>query len=240
MSFVVAMWGSLMGFLSAAAWPAAILIAAWWARPLLLRTAETFGQTLKDRDWQLKVGSFEAKVQQATDRDILTGGLVSDTETKADATPSLPSPPLSQPSTPLPSPSGPLAARFQTEAQEAIQSMRPEQIPEIVAHAHGEIRAQLAYEYIFNRIFKSQVQLLQHLNVSGGTLPEATVEHHYETVQKAYPNILKPEEMSNWLRYIEAYELVTWNGKMLTITPYGQDFLVYLVKAGLNPETKGL
>jgi hypothetical protein len=236
MQFVISMWAPFMGMLSAATWPAALLLAVWWARPLLLRTAETLTQLIRERDWKVKLGGFEASVQQVAQAELIAGILEPTDEL------GLPPEDSSKKSInePLPPSSGELAARFEQEAAKTLEHLGPEQGPPAIARAHGELRAQLVFEYIFNRIFKSQVDLLQLLNMSGGTVTTAEVQRHYADVQVVHSQFLKPEGMAQWLRYLEVYELVRWEGADLHLTSIGREFLIYLVKAGLNPDSRGL
>lgn len=233
-TFVVALWTPLMAVLGAAVWPVAVLIAAWWSRPLLSRLGEALGQLLANRDFKFKVGSMEASMGVAAAQQNLPASPPGHPD-QDDGDTALPGHQL-----PTIAPSARVVVNeFEAELRSQLEQLNASDQLATLSRWYAELRATATHEFLFNRIWTSQIALLNVLNQSGGSLPSDDVKSRYAMVTEAFPDGYPAPTMEVWVHFLLAYRLAVWEGTDLHITEFGKDFLLYLVTAGLNPVTKG-
>jgi len=87
------------------------------------------------------------------------------------------------------------------------------------------------HEFVYNRIFGSQIAGLKRLDELG-SVTTAQARDFFENHEKQFP-ALEKYGFDNWLGFMLNNELVAREGGNLKITVYGHDFLVYLVEARL-------
>lgn len=234
-SFVVALWEPLMGAIAAAAWPGGILIAAWLARPLLIRLSEALAQLIATRDFRLKVGGVEASMaaipQQAAAEDLPAP----EVETNEGETRTL----STSPKIPVPS-ERPLVNAYILDLQQALSGYEEDSKLPTLIRWYADLRTTAVHEFIFNRIFGSQVALLNRMNQAGGALTRNEVQAHVEDSAKAHGVATNANMLETYLRFLLSYTLVTWSDDRLVLTNQGKDFLVYIVTASLNPASRPL
>jgi len=84
-----------------------------------------------------------------------------------------------------------------------------------------------AHEYIYNRIFGSQILGLKRLDeIGGATVEQAREFFHQFAVQ--YPDVYAGYGFDGWLGFLTSNALIARNVDRLEVTPFGHDFLVYL------------
>lgn len=96
-----------------------------------------------------------------------------------------------------------------------------------------------AWGRIYLLIFGSQIQLLQSLNQSPGGLAKAEVRAIYQTGMTQQPQLYSAVTFESWMTFVESSALVSRNGDLYVMTPYGRGFLKYIVAQGLPFERFG-
>jgi hypothetical protein len=95
-----------------------------------------------------------------------------------------------------------------------------------------------ANEWVYNRIFGSQIRFLQHLNMSGPS-QYSYARGYYSTTAEMFPEFFQNFDVDKWLHFLFRNTLIEQAGEMISITVYGRDFLGHLVTQGLNPNRQG-
>jgi hypothetical protein len=222
--FIVAIWASLMQVFSAAVWPVALLVAAWWARPLLSKLGVAIGQFIATRDFRVKVGNIvEASMGAPVMQQSVPPTTPSDFRDLA----------LSA-SAPLAPSDRPLVTHFEGEVIQQLSQIESGNKLEVLARWYAELRALASHEIVFNRIWASQIGLLTKLNQTG-SMSHSEVQRHFNMVVEAYPEGYPIAASDAWFGFLTENSLAAWQDDALHITDVGKDFLVYLVQAGLNP-----
>lgn len=100
------------------------------------------------------------------------------------------------------------------------------------------IRVQAGHEYVYNRIFDSQLFALRGLNTAANVSMQNARDFlaTYCSKNEIPPDSLKFEQ---WLHFLTSNGLIEIHEDSITITTFGRDFLVYVVNQRL-PEVKGI
>jgi hypothetical protein len=90
-----------------------------------------------------------------------------------------------------------------------------------------------AHEFIYNRIFGSQIAGLKALDETGPKTV-AQAREFFEPIAQQWPQVYQSYGFDGWLTFLVHNELVTRAGEVLTITEFGHDFLIYLAETRLT------
>jgi hypothetical protein len=89
----------------------------------------------------------------------------------------------------------------------------------------------LNFERFYNKIFGSQIYLLEYLN-TGGIESKQNLKKFYNDAAKQFPEIYKSIEYQKYLTFLIDSALVINNNDIFEITTSGRDFLKFLVETG--------
>ena len=121
-----------------------------------------------------------------------------------------------------------------------IQKYPMEPYPQIELLVHQLACAQIDREFqdAYFGIFGSQYRLLQELNnVKGtGTAPRAAIQEFLKKAGEADERIRR-HEFNHWVGFLVALGFVNVGVDTLTLTPKGQDFLVWVTRQQLPART---
>ena len=132
-----------------------------------------------------------------------------------------------EPSPPVPS-ERPAVARLENELRNELQAVDSQQREGRLIRVLAETRLRAGHEFIYNRIFGSQIVFLKRLN----ELANCTVDQAREFFQpyaKQFPQVYSNYGFEAWLNFMVTNALVLRNGDTLMIDEIGRDFLGYLV-----------
>lgn len=97
----------------------------------------------------------------------------------------------------------------------------------IRAVAVHQLRA--GHEFIYNRMYGSQIQLLKQLNELGGTASIDLFNYLYDDKSKYYSNY----SFLDWIGFLVSANMIVISGSNAVLTVFGRDFLLYIVNQGL-------
>jgi hypothetical protein len=206
---------------------------------LLGQTAAIFGALARliDREWRIKVSGTEvearrAEAQQAITEDVRHPTLPAPTSDPLPAVPSSVPPPLTTYS------SGPPAfMQLRAFLGERVATIPPAEQLNTVLDALTVERLKFNHEFVYNRIFGSQLNALrQLLTVDHATDADAR-RHFQEYVVPLAPEFYKTFPYERWVGFLVRTGLVDQEGDTYRINAFGIDFLHYLVIARF-PENK--
>ena len=91
----------------------------------------------------------------------------------------------------------------------------------------------LEFEQIHSLIFGSQIFLLKKLNeVAGQGQSPASIQSHYEHVQKMFSDTFNEWSLEEYLHFLFARELVAMKNGNYHITNLGKEYLVWMARTG--------
>ena len=90
-----------------------------------------------------------------------------------------------------------------------------------------------AHEYIYNRIFGSQILGLRRLDEIGGASVDQARDF-FQPFAAQHPDVYANYGFDGWLGFMTSSGLITRTGDRLNASPFGHDFLVYLRDARLT------
>lgn len=204
----------LVELIRALAWPIVVGIAAWKLTPLL-------ASALGDRRVEVEAFGVKATVS-AAERQQGSGADNPAAQSLSQAGAALP-PALNRPAL------GALEERIRADLNAYPQHDRENALVRALAVS----RLVGAHEYIYNRIFGSQILGLRRLDEIGG----ASVDHareFFQPVAAQHPDVYAKYGFDGWLGFMTSSGLVTRNADRLEASPFGHDFLVYLREARLT------
>jgi hypothetical protein len=147
--------------------------------------------------------------------------------------------------TPLPIPPRNLSdtatlAERKLELWQRIQKYPLEPYPQIELLVHQLACAQIDREFqdVYFKIFGSQYRLLQELNnVKGtGTAPRTAVQELLKKAGEA-DELIRKHDFNDWIGFLVGSGFVTAGVDSFTLTPKGQDFLVWVTRQQLPART---
>ena len=205
------------------AWPLAAIILVALVLPKLKDFVTALPAVFKNRRIEVKAAGFEAKVGAAEQQ-------------QQAANDNLPAVTLGVPSA---LPTATPAIALMEESLRAYLAKIPE------ADQQGQLvralaLAQLAggHEYVYNRIFGSQIAALRRLDIVGAaTISDA--QAFFKPFTDQYPEIYRTYTFDGWLEFMVHSKLIAREGDRLTVTPIGHEFLVYLSEARLSEAKYG-
>ena len=109
----------------------------------------------------------------------------------------------------------------------------------VLARGVALTRIEFEFNSAAHLIFGSQISLLMQLSGTFQGLLRQQAEAIYVEAQKAFSELHGERKFEDWFNYLYATNLVSVNGERIDITPYGTDFLKYLVEARLTYNRHG-
>jgi hypothetical protein len=198
-------------FVRAIAWPLAILIIVWRIRPALMTV-------LQGRHVELQGFGIRAIVR----------ALEQQQNTPAVESP-VTKPPVAAQIAPLPD--RPALQSLQQTIKGLVAQIPQQDREAALLRGLSIARRVSKHEFVYNRIFGSQIVGLKRLD-EVGSVTTTQAREFFETHAKQFPTLEK-YGFDNWLGFMVNNELVAREGDNFKITVYGHDFLVYLVEARL-------
>jgi hypothetical protein len=128
-------------------------------------------------------------------------------------------------------------ARFEAEARQQLENL-PEDGVDRLLRGYADFRRRGSHEWTYNRIFGSQIRLLEAANQAGGALPIAQVQELYGTFSEALPASVTRPDFENWLSFLTSTGYATISEAQFALTDLGKDFLVYMPFSGLSPHNR--
>ena len=206
------MWA--VELVSAVAWPTVVVL-------VLYRIPSTAWSTLPDllkRKWEFGIpGLVHAKMDAAEQQH-------GDGPSKEKLDPASPGPSINP---------RPAAANIETMLRKELQTVDAEKQVDVLLHALVFSRLLGSHEFVYNRIFGSQIQGLKGLNERGRVSVDEG-RRFYQTYADRFPVLYDTYTFDQWLGFLLSNQLVTKNDNNLEITVFGQDFLRYLVDLRLT------
>ena len=215
----------------ALAWPIVVTAAICAVRPHLGKVAESFGHrgvTVKGFGVEAK---FDALEQQKESKAINSAKLGAAPVTTA-VVPAATSSALAPPPTAA-------AALLEQELSASLDDLHLDAAGQraILLRELTTSRLQKGHEYVYNRIFGSQILALKRLDDRGGL--GATVQDaktFFEPYVQQSPEFYARYGFDGWLGFLVSNRLIKRDGDRLEATEFGHDFLVYLVDSRLSVE----
>jgi hypothetical protein len=207
-------WQQLFEFISRIAWPIALVLVFVKIRPIIVQLFTERGFSLEGFGAHLRVEA--RKIEQGSEtvksKPLEFGGNLQ----------------------------LPRTAAIDEEEKKLLTALS--EIPEnnrmgILLNALAIERLEKHFALIYQTIFGSQLLLLQRINERGGLVSTAEAESFFSEVKSKF------SEYSDW--YFEKYSnFLVRNGLLVVsdgvqLTPAGKDFILFVVRYGLNTE-KGL
>jgi len=195
----------------ALAWPGAFSFFVWIGWPVL----RDLIRSLVSRNIDIEAYGVKAKIaaseqQHANDR----------------------KPAIERNLTPVPSSPRPAVADIESTLRRQIATMQQDEAVTILVRNLAETRLQAGHEFVYNRIFGSQIVGLRRLSEMGTTTVEAA-RQFFVPYAEAHPEVYATYGFEGWLGFLVSSFLVTRTGEALQITEFGRDFLRYLNDARL-------
>jgi len=106
-----------------------------------------------------------------------------------------------------------------------------ERVP-ILLRALAETRVRAGHEFVYNRIFGSQILGLKALN-QRGAISRADAIKEFQPLKAQYPEAYEKYDFDDWVGWLQRMNLVSYSDGTYQITPIGRDFLVYMAEQGL-------
>jgi hypothetical protein len=217
-----------------AAWPLVVGLLAWWNRASILRLLESLAR----RALRLKgPGGFEASFDAISEQGSEAGA-------NKYESPITPTPTLSVAAVPARTTDAPTPALGTPPPREAVAHLIGE-LKGKIAHADlnqqnelllrdlAETRVRAGHEWIYNRIFGSQLLAFKDLDLRG-TATVAEAQQYYDSLIPRFPDMYPRYSFDSWLRFMTNAGIVSRDGETLRPTVYGHDFIVYLAENRLS------
>lgn len=132
----------------------------------------------------------------------------------------------------------PAVTRLENEMRLQLKAFDPEKREDLLLRAVAETRLRAGHEFIYNRIFGSQIAFLERLDGRGSlTVDEA--REFFKPYADKYPQLYNNYGFDLWLNFMTANALVLRDGDTLTIDEIGHDFLVYITDQRLSRNKLG-
>jgi hypothetical protein len=215
MSSIWIEWGkAAIDLVKVAAWPGVVVFLAWKFGSELSGVLSS----LLSRKFEVEGPGFKAKVDAAEQQQQ---------GAENPAIKKLPETPLLGPS------SRPAVARIENEMRAELKAVEPEKWSEVLLRDLAQARLERGHEYIYNRIFGSQIGFLKRLN----EVPRLTVDQareFFKPYADQFPQVYSEYGFDGWLHFLTVSALVERKGDDLEIGEIGRDFLVYIINQRLS------
>lgn len=121
---------------------------------------------------------------------------------------------------------------YEQELRSLVERNPGEDVVPNLVRALALVRVQGSHEWVYNRIFGSQIQFVKKANL-GAAISVEEAREFYRPYLEAAP-ALKDYGFDGWLRFMLDNNLITQADDKLSIKAYGRDFLRFLVDAQLS------
>src|SRR5208283_51446 len=198
------------------AWPISFGFVFWILRPGLLKVLPS----LADRKVEVEGLGFKATIDasEAEQQQAVTDNPASE---------KLPA------AVPLPSNERPALNRMEMRLRDDLKHIDPDKRENVLLQSLARTRLDGVHEFMYNRIFGSQIAFLRRLN----EIPQITIEGAREFLkpfQTKFPQIYQTYDFEKWLNFLTTNGLVKQTGNVLVITDFAHDFLIYITQRRLT------
>jgi hypothetical protein len=167
-------------FAKALAWPIVAGFAVWWLRPFLIG--------LRRGKLELEAGGFKARIDVAEQLQVV--------EAENAAQRNL------LPPVPLPPPSDrPAITIVEQRLQDQLSKLPEEQRQPILVRALATAWMERGHEFVYNRIFGSQIRGLKTLDDMGGA-PVDQAREFFKPYAEKFPDVYASYGFDGWLRFL--------------------------------------
>jgi hypothetical protein len=136
-----------------------------------------------------------------------------------------------------PAPSqNPALNRIVTELQNALNTIDKQVRETTLVRALAEVRLRAGHEFVYNRIFGSQISALKRLNEVGQATIDDT-QQFFKPYSEQFPQLYSKYGFDKWAGFLESNGLIVQKDGLVEISDFGRDFLIYLTTMRL-PENK--
>ncbi len=114
-----------------------------------------------------------------------------------------------------------------------LKHIDPDKRENVLLQSLARTRLDGVHEFMYNRIFGSQIAFLRRLN----EIPQITIEGAREFLkpfQTQFPQIYQTYDFEKWLNFLTTNGLVGQTGNVLVITDFAHDFLIYITQRRLT------
>ncbi len=140
------------------------------------------------------------------------------------------------PPSPTALPPSQIAAADELRAQlgKQVESLAPDQRLPVLLDALVRSRLHGGHEYIYNRIFGSQIAALERLRASGGFATEHDARDFLKPYQEQNEAVYSTYPFERWAGFLVDMGLVLREGAGFRMTPLGLAFLGYIEEVQLS------
>ncbi|RWX30664.1 hypothetical protein EHI47_14535 [Rhizobium leguminosarum] len=142
-------------------------------------------------------------------------------------------PGAAMPGSQLPPPPRVAIQLIEDELRSDLEKIPQEARVPMLLRALADTRIRAGHEFVYNRIFGSQISALKALN-ERGPIPDHDAMREFEPLKTQFPEVYGKYEFGDWAGWLERMSMVTHQNGVYAITPLGRDFLFYLVDTGLT------
>jgi len=250
-------WHSVLWFIvemaKALAWPIVVLILLCRFRPWLPQFVDWLKETLRKRGLEFSLFGGKAAIsaeqtqQKAAESPIVSGaaGFAKGAATVmgAGVDASKEQTPGGKDRTSIritfrdAVPARPAVAIVEEQTLKGLERMAPEDREAWLVRSYATLMVQASHEFMYNRIFGSQIEGLKQLDLAPAGIPLQVAQQFFrDQVTRLNLEFYANYGFDGWLGFLAANNLVAKDEKVghLTITPFGHDFLVYLREMRLS------
>ena len=120
-----------------------------------------------------------------------------------------------------------------------LNTYDPEEVKELLVVELAQAQVVLNFEQILNRMWRSQLVVLDRLNRSGGNLPLEHIKDLYTQAKSEYPSYFSDYSFDNWYKYLAHEGLVIIEDGRLFISDKGKSLLVWRTRTGYDRPRHG-
>ena len=125
------------------------------------------------------------------------------------------------------------SAVIETDIGSALAKIDSASRESVLQRSLADTRLMAAHEFIYNRIFGSQIIALRTLNErSSCTVAEA--REFWQNFAQQFPEMYPAYSFEQWLDFLVRNGLVNRQGHLLNVSVFGRDFLIYLAESSLS------
>lgn len=221
--WVVELLRALAELVRALAWPVAALLIVG----AILRT-DTF-------DWSTFRASIAALFRRKFEVEAGPGGLRAKFDAEQQQVAAITEPPKDErlSAKQALAPPRPAVAEVEQRLHAEIPAIDKENREPILVRALAETRVHLGHEWVYNRIFGSQIIGLKHLYAVNQTTEADAKRFFQENVRPINPELYASYGFDGWLDFLKRLNLISQDGTTIRITEFGKDFLMYIGNAKL-------
>ena len=123
-----------------------------------------------------------------------------------------------------------------SELQNALNAIDKPAREAALIGALAEARLRAGHEFVYNRIFGSQILCLKRLNEMGRATVD-DVREFFKPYAEQFPQLYSKYGFDEWLAFLKSNGLIVQNDSLVEASDFGRSFLVYLTVMRL-PENK--